>query len=208
VRIYTAEDNRGPLLERNGEDAGTAWNDMIGSVQEGGGVSALTTEALLSGSPFLATFFRHDQNDALSFAMQLPHAWAPGTDVRPHLHVLPCAAPGAPQVARFQITYAWSRVGEVMPAAGAWTTRTADLVVGTGDLHKQRIVDFGLVTPPADAHESAVFLWHVQRLGTDPGDTYTTGKGYGIAAANVAVLSVDVHYQIEKAGTATEFPEA
>jgi hypothetical protein len=183
------------------------WTDVAVSAIEGAG--ALTQDDFPeNGSPFQALFMANNADDEISFVAQLPHSWRPTTPVRPHLHIVPCADPLASQVARFQIRYAWSSVNAAIPPLSEWATATVDVTIDPGGALKQRIVSFEPIQPPAGVHESALFMWSVSRLGAQPEDTYSTNKAWGNGAANVAVLSVDVHYQTEKSGTEIEFPGA
>jgi hypothetical protein len=91
VPFYTPPDNRGGMAQ-----ALTGWNDLVGSVTVGQGAGALTTE-VYRDTPFRMSFFRHDQDDALSFIYQMSHQWQAGTIVRPHVHVIPMVDPVATQ---------------------------------------------------------------------------------------------------------------
>lgn len=78
---------------------------------------------------------------------------------------------------------------------------------GDVNTHKVlRIAPIGTVLPPAGAVESMMLLVYLKRFATNGADTYKTAKAYGTAAANLGVLSVDVHTQAEKLGTTNEIP--
>lgn len=186
------------------------WDDMQGSIAQGGGASALTVEAFRD-TAFLMWFMRHDQDDALNFIYQFSHRWDYVKPVVPHLHIVPMADPVAPQVARFNGYFVWTRpnyAAQPLPALVGWTTfGPIDVTINPGDVHVQKIVSLGAVTPPAWARESSSLLLWFRRNGTDPGDTYTTAKpGAGTPAANIGLISADVHFRANKMGTEAELP--
>lgn len=181
------------------------WDDLQGSVSEGNAVSALTSEDFRDTS-FRMLFMRHDQDDSLHFSYQLPHSWQPGSTVNPHLHVVPMADPPSVLNVRFAGEYVWVNVTGTIPAAASWTPFTADFSVSPGDAFKHKVAGLGSITPTAGVMESSVLLMRVYRNGTGLQDTYTTSKVGGTAAANLGVLSADVHIEKEKPGTATEYP--
>jgi hypothetical protein len=202
VPFYTPPDNRGGMAQ-----ALTGWNDLAGSVQAGAGVSALTTE-VYRDTPFLMSFFRHDQNDSLSFIYQMSHAWQPGTVVRPHVHVVPMADPVATQNVYIIGQYAWGSTTRVLPANASWTAFTITFAINPGDAFQVKVIDTTNatgITPPADIDESDILCVYFQRNGANVLDTYTTGKTGGTAAANLGLLSFDCHFQIQKVGSLTEF---
>lgn len=185
------------------------WDDVQGSIGQGAGVAALTVEAYRD-TAFLMWFLRHDQNDALNFVYQFPHRWDYAKPVVPHLHILPVANPLVTQVARFEGYYAWSRPGYAaspLPALTGWTTfGPIDVPIDPGGVYVQNIVSLGAITPPPWARESTCLLIWFRRFGTDAGDTYTTNKVGGTAAANIGLISADVHYRSSKQGTVVEYP--
>jgi hypothetical protein len=185
------------------------WDDMQGSIGQGAGSAALTVE-VFRDTPFLMWFMRHDQNDALNFVYQFSHAWDYLTAVHPHLHVLPVADPVATQVARFDGYYVWTRpdyAGAPLPALSGWTAfGPIDVPINPGDIYVQKIIPLGSVTPPAWVRESSSLLIWFRRFGTDAGDTYNTNKVGGTPAANLGILSTDVHYRKNKIGTEAEIP--
>lgn len=187
-------------------DAGR-WDDVQGSIANGAGAGLLTLE-FFRDTRFNMYFMRHDQNDELNFVYQLTHRWMYGTDVKPHLHVVAMANPGATQNVYVTGYYAWSRpnYASQIPALAGWTTFQVAVPIDPGDVYTQKIVSLGSWTPPAWARESTCLLIYFQRNGTNPLDTYTTNKDHGTPAANLGLLSTDVHYRLAQSGTVTEIP--
>ncbi len=186
------------------------WDDAQGSIGQGAGTAALTIEAYRD-TPFLMWFMRHDQNDALNFVYQLPHRWNHATPVIPHLHVQPMANPVATQVVRVNGIYAWTRpdyAAAPLPALSGWTTfGPIDTPIAPGDVYVQKIISLGSVAPPSWARGSTCLLIWFRRFGLDAGDTYTTNKTPGTGAANLGLISSDVHYRVANAaGSETEIP--
>lgn len=198
---YAIGDNRGGMSRDL-----TGWDDLQGDVAQGTGVAALTLN-VFRDTPAQLYCLRHDQDDALTFRFQFPHAWVPGTKVRPHLHVLPLADPVAAQNIRFNGQYAWVSGTLVLPANATWTQFVIDVTVNPGDVYHEKFAIVGDITPPAGATESSILVLYVRRNGTNLADTYTTAKDHATAQANVGLLSVDVHYQKSKLGTQTDTPE-
>ena len=181
------------------------WDDIQGRITLGDAVANPTYEAFRD-TPWKTYFLRHDQADEMHFALQMSHAWDPTTEVRFHVHVIPMADPATAQTIAFVGQYAWASFDYATPADTGWTDFSGTHVVSPGDAFKEAFVSCFNATAPAGAqHESAILLIYLKR-DSGGADTYTTGKTGGTAAANVAVLSADAHYQKNKDGTSTEIP--
>lgn len=171
-----------------------AWDDQQGSVAEGSGGAALTFAAFRD-TPFKLAAFRNNQSDELHMSYQFPHQWKPTTSVRPHVHYVPLTNPASPEVVRFSGVYRWCLYGEEIPAVASWTAWSSDLTVSPGDGNKHLAFYIATVAPPANAAESGILLIYFKREGSHAADTYS---------GNLAVLSVDCHYQKAKLGTEQE----
>jgi hypothetical protein len=173
-----------------------AWNDLQGGVMEGSAGAALTFDTFRD-TPFKFAAFRDAQNDELHMTYQMGHGWQPGTNVHPHIHVIPLAA--ATGTVRFVVWYAWALFGQACPASAGWTMLVVDHVILASEVNKLDIIPLADIAPPADAHESDVLLVYLTRSGGAVEDTY---------GGNLAVVSVDTHIQLVKDGTDVEFPGA
>lgn len=182
------------------------WNDLQGEIADGVAAGSMTFEPFRD-TPFRMFFSRHDQDDELHFKYQFPHGWDYTKPVIPHLHVLPMSSPGADENAYFSGYYAWTRpFQDPIPALAGWTGFNATLVVPPGAAYVQRVVSLGTLTPPAIARESSILLLYVRREGTNILDTYSTSKASGTPAANLGILSSDVHFQFNKHASVTALP--
>jgi hypothetical protein len=185
-----------------------SWDDMQGVIHgaEGTGKSGLTYEGYRD-TGFNLDFFRHDQDDELNMVYQMSHMWNTTTAVWPHIHVIPMSS-GSGDV-YFEYSYAWVPRGEILPLSSSWTVGHSTVSFTADDRFKHSIVSFNSgISPPATAGASTMFLIKMKRLGTHPSDTYSTGKDAGgglTAAANLAILAADLHYQKIQAGTNTQF---
>lgn len=183
------------------------WDDLQGSIANGAGAGLLTLE-FYRDTRFNMYFMRHDQNDELNFVFQTSHRWKYDTDVYPHLHVVAMADPAVTQYVVIDGYYAWTRPNHTtqIPALAGWTTFSQTVPIEPGDIYTQKILSLGSITPPSWARESTSLLIYFRRYGTGPGDTYTTNKDHGTPAANLGLISSDVHYQANKAGSVLQIP--
>ena len=151
-------------------------------------------------------FTRTGQTDDFCSTIQFPHAWMPNTEVRVHLHCIPMVTPASDQNVYLQYSYAWGNDANALPANSGWTTGNVTLTVPASGAKTFMIQMLPLFASTADVtyDESSFLVVNVKRLGTDPLDTYSTHKASGTVTANLAVLNIDAHYQVEKQGTPTE----
>jgi len=163
------------------------WNDLqIAATQFKSGVS------LKPDFDFAEVGYAFDPalDETIYITAQMPHAWAAGTDLKPHIHWMTQAAGDVV----WQLEYRWTNVGEV--AAVSFTSTTAWTPVFTwssGMLHN--ITSMGTISGTGKSLSSMLQI-KVTRLGTDGADTY------GIDAL---MIEFDLHYQIDKLGSETEF---
>jgi hypothetical protein len=178
-----------------------SWDDMTFAVVSGQTPNTdLTTEAYRDTGHMLA-FVRHDQNNSMHVVLEMSHHWAQ-TDVLLHLHVIPMAA-GSGNVI-YGGRYFFGSITDVTPAASGWTTIAKTDPLVSGDQYKGRMVSLATCAPPAAVSHSSILSAHIYRDGLSLSDTYTTSKDHGTAAANLAIVAVDVHYQRLLAGSVEE----
>jgi len=183
------------------------WDDLQATPATGDKKAQLTTEAFRD-TPWELGCFRHDQDNTLHFAYQMSHKWDEITAVSPHLHLVPLADPaGADENAIFKGQYTWWAIDDgPIPANASWTAlSTATLVVPAGGVYKHRLLELGDISGPANPGRSSMLLMYIYRHGTDGADTYDTNKDHGTAAANLGLLSADLHYMSRSMGGTTEY---
>lgn len=189
-------------------NAGGPWDDVQGRLTLGDAIANPTYEAYRD-APWKCYFFRHDQADEMHFAIQMTHAWDPTTDVRFHLHIIPMVnPPTVPLVFAVTGYYSWAGFGVATPAAASWIPFSATSTIGLADAFKEAFCHCFTATAPGSLESSVLLIYLKRDVGG--ADTYTTNKAGGAgqtAAANVAILAADVHYQKNKDGTYTEVPQ-
>ena len=122
--------------------------------------------------------------------IQIPHRYAEGTDIIPHLHWAPINA-NAGNV-RWGLEYAWENVDSQFsaPTTTIEVTEAADLVGGG-----HQVATFGTVSGSGKLI-SSMLCCRLYRDGADVLDTY---------AFNAAMLEFDIHYQVNSRGSRQEF---
>lgn len=128
------------------------------------------------------------QNDATEIAYaiaQLPHSWAEGTTIFPHVHF----QQAADAQVTFKIDYKWFNMGDAVPAA--FSTATMNSYVHTyvsGNLHQ--LVGTGSGIAGTGKVISSILLMKLYRQ-----DNVYTG--------DVLTFELDIHHQRDSDGSAT-----
>jgi hypothetical protein len=125
----------------------------------------------------------------LFFDVQLPHAWAEGTALRPHIHWAPSNTNTG--VCRWGLEYT---VADINGVFGATTTVYAEQA-GAGVANMNQIVSFPSIAM-TDKNASAIMVCRLFRDASNGNDTFS-GTAFG--------LSFDLHYQIDKDGSISEY---
>jgi hypothetical protein len=202
LEIIAAQDGGYWIAQTQGR-----WDDLIGAPDIGNRAAALTQE-VFRDTALLLLHFRHDQDDSLHYVYQLPHKWRTTTAVRVHLHVMPLADPASTENAYFSGYYTWAPVNfSPVPAVASWTPFTATMAVANGEIYKHKIAEIAVINAPASPTPSTCLFLYLIREGTNVLDTYDTGKGSGTPAANLALLSSDLHYRAQRFGTILELSD-
>jgi len=133
--------------------------------------------------------FGNDQTQVVGGLAQMPHAWAEGTVIKPHVHWVQSGS-GA---ALWQLEY------RLMPAGGGafpstWTSVTSDTLV-----FPYTSGDWVQITPLPDIDMtgfaiSAMVLFRLTRRGTEDS-----------LASDLHLLEFDIHYQLDSRGSSSEF---
>lgn len=153
-----------------------------------------------SGSVGVQTFTFQDQNSASNeqqvyFSIQMPHNWKEGSTIYPHIHWSPQTSGTGNVVWGFE--YSWVNYDPTSPLAFPNTsilTATTDAITAAS-VDKHLITGFGSITPNANQGKiSSILMCRLYRHSSNAADTYT---------GNAALLSFDLHYEIDALGSAT-----
>lgn len=160
------------------EDEPTRWDDIpcpAQSIVLAGLTSPPTYDSAEGALSFAAASVQVVQGIA-----QLPHTWAEGTTVVPHLHVYPAStASGSSNAVQWRLRYKHFGMNSAVPA---WTelSLTHSLTAG---LRIAQTVELARISGTGKRLDS-IFAWEVARVGSALADTYT---------GPVLVVSVDLH---------------
>jgi hypothetical protein len=170
--LYHWDDLRTPvnLVSVPSEKAPT-WTDFKGSQ-----VLAFANQAV------------EGNEEKVYFALQMPHDYAEGTDIVPHVHWTPADAVGGN--VRWLLTYSWANDNTQFPAES--TIYTVGAAGVTIDQHLKTRFE---TVSGAGKKISSMLLCKLQRNSSNVLDTY------GNAAY---LLEFDIHYQKDDIGSKTE----
>lgn len=152
----------------------------------------------ISGSVPFINWFKASGIDEMYFVVQMPHDWAEGTDIFPHIHWAPSENGAAgPTVPRWGLQYAWLNIGETFTS---YTTIYGTITYPTSEvLVKDRQYLTPLGTAGINGSEkkiSSMLVCRIFRDGSSGEDTFA-----GLAGA----LEVDFHYERNTIGSRTEY---
>jgi hypothetical protein len=173
----------------------TVFNDLVSPGTAG--YSASTNPPALS--TFLASiqcyFFGDISNQAnehqVFFAVQMPHDWKDGSTIYPHIHWSPQSSVNGSVVWGFE--YTWANYESAAPAAFPDRTiiYTPAAAASSGDNDKHFITSFGSVSG-SGKKISSILICRLFRNSSNALDTY---------AGSAAMLSFDIHYEIDGMGS-------
>jgi len=140
-------------------------------------------------------------DDWLTMVIQMSHRWKLGTVIYPHLHWVQTAA-GMPN---WLIGYRWNTNGAATNAA-AWNyiKHSANAYEWTtGSLNQ--ITKFDSITPPEGAGLSDLVHIKIFRDVANESTLFTGAEVDVNVQDNVAASSFDIHFEIDSAGSNTEY---
>lgn len=135
-------------------------------------------------------------DNVIAGVAQMPHGWAPGTIVKPHIHLrFPTSAVAN---TRWSFGYDIANVGEDFTnASGTYTALATITVANPQNVNEHVIAGFGDLAM-AGFRESAIILWKISRLAqSDAADNDTN---------DCLLAEFDIHFQVQKTGTVAEYP--
>lgn len=130
------------------------------------------------------------------FSIQMPHNWKEGSTIYPHVHWSPQSSGTGAVVWGFE--YSWVNYNPTTPVAFPNTTVvTTTAPVASGDTDKHLLASFPSITPSTSQDKiSSILMCRFWRKSADAADTYS---------GNAALLSFDIHYEIDGFGSNTDF---
>ena len=172
------------------------WDDLrfpAQGINPAGAADAPSVDTTLTGFPGTLVFAGNFENVIVGVA-QMPHAWLPGSPLRPHIH---WSKPvGSADAVGWELYY---RHLDFPPdVAGAWVGPVA-VVTTIGDptvADSHLISTFGEIDM-AGKRESSMLCWQIRRQGATDAD-----------AGTARLYEFDIHFFSVKAGTASEIPPA
>ena len=168
----------------------TTWDDLRIPMSTARAGASVPNYSVLTNGVY-AWHFVDGQTDTLFFETQLPHTYATGSDLRPHIHWTPTTSSTNSVVWAFEYTV--TSIHSNFPATVTMTaTASCDVAM------KHYITSFGTITGTG-LRPSAVLVGRISRLGTDDADTFT---------GDAVPLSLDIHFQQDKVlGSNDEIPD-
>lgn len=162
------------------------WEDL--RVEMAAGVKPATNppqSVAYKGGIVLAFEDEAVNEDTVTFQVQLPHNYAEGTDIEPHIHWV-----GEDNTAgnvRWLLTYSWANIGAAFPGESSEAIDDANIATDT-----QNLAEF---TPISGAGKtiSSILICRLTRNSTHGNDTFTGKDAYA--------LYFDFHYQIDSMGS-------
>lgn len=168
------------------------WNDLrfpASTLNPTGGASDADVD--IADTPFIGTLlFNSDTTEIICGQAQMPHSWAIGTELRPHVHWCPTNTNTGNVY--WQFDYQIANVNGTFP--GTYTTLTS-IDAADGITNKHQLASFGSINMSGYLL-SSMLLWRLSRIGGNGVDTYN---------ADARLLEVDFHYRIDSCGSRQEF---
>lgn len=165
------------------------WEDLTLSGSQGKVIGAnAPAEDVLVGGIKVFQFSASALNE-LFFQFQLPHSYKAGTDIYPHVHWAPSTTNTGNVI--WGLEYTIANIGDTIPSETTITVTDA----ADGTALKHQVTSFAAIDGTS-CEASTMLICRVYRDGAAGGDTFT-----GVAN----LLAVDIHYEKNTLGTATEF---
>ena len=139
----------------------------------------------------LGWLFAAGTPELIHIIVQLPHEWAIGTELRPHVHWEKSTSAAGDVL--WQIAYQWTGHGEARTAEATLSSATAVIASDVADI--QQITPLGVIDG-AGRSISDMLLIKLTRETGDVADTY---------GADARLLEFDLHYQSDSGGSSAEF---
>ena len=142
-----------------------------------------------SGAVRIHGFNGAGTTESLDFQAQMPHAWAQGTDLEPHVHWCPTTTDAGNVI--WRLDYYWLNVNGTIPVL---TQIDSGAVPASGVAWQHLIAELPTITGTGHLLSSMLMC----RIWRDPtgSDTYPADAG---------LFEIDFHYLIDSSGSRQEF---
>ena len=181
----------------------TVWDDLrvnAYSTKLGGSKDPDFAKILDNGASSQGVFaylFSATSEEEVYFAVQIPHNYKYGTDLKPHVHWSPVANGGAGENVSWGLEYSLQEIGATFPNT---TIIYGDTSVPDETLVADRhyLTELTAIDGSAIDSVSAMLVCRLFRDATGAGGT----DDY---SSDVALLEFDLHYEIDSLGSAEEY---
>lgn len=193
---YNSGTSGSPVWRRLVGDGEIRWDDLRVVLDNGSNAAQLNY--LSGGSGPQIWYFRDGQGvEAMSFTVQLPHAWKEGTTIYPHIHWTPRSS--ASGNVEWNLEYTWVNYDAVTPQV--FPAITTSTVVASGPFTANSHVITSLTSGNAGIDGtgkkiSSVLVCRIWRNSSNANDTYNADAGG---------LFVDFHIEIDGWGSTSTF---
>lgn len=197
---YNAGTTGSPSWRKLAMGGDIKWDDLRVTLDNGSNAAQINTIPGISGPQLW--YFRNDQGvEAMSFQVQLPHAWVEGTTIYPHLHWTPRGNNASGNV-EWNLEYSWANYDpttiQVFPSV---TTSTVVASPASGNFVQNGHYITALTAANAGIAGtgkkiSSVLICRIWRNSSNGADTYNDDAG---------VLFMDFHIQINSWGSRQEY---
>lgn len=173
------------------------WDDLRVDVTAGttGNLNPPGLETFRDG--IVATAFAKNATEQVYFDVQLPHSWAAGTGIRPHVHWSPGNNATTGSVV-WGLEYTWANAvnapGNTYPASSTLSVTQA----AAGSAYAHQIAQWSEIDGTGK-RVSSVLMCRLFRDGTNEADTFD---------ADAFALSLDFHILTWPLGSFDEYPDA
>jgi len=144
-----------------------------------------------------AYYFDKATEEELFFTMQLPHAWAQGTDIECHVHWVPPVAGGAGHDVSWGLEYTWASIGSTYGNTTIIYGDTNHLADDPLVQDKHYLTELGTISGSGHTM-SSMLICRVFRDATSTGGTDDYDN-------DACLLEIDFHIQKDSWGSTLEY---
>ena len=171
-----------------GRFGGSWWEDLRFPAQGINPPGAVSDPAVESTTGLL--LFSASATNLIGGVAQLPHGWVEESVIEPHIHWQKTTSAAGNVLWRFEYEVVDNGAVAAMTYANVVDSLTS-LAPDTNTANLVLVNSFGNVVMTGK-HISCMMLWKLSRIGGDGTDTY---------GANARLLELDIHYQLNQAGS-------